>query len=904
MKPTMNNNVVVSLLFIATINVISFCNGNSSVGCIETERNALLRFKQDLHDPSNRLASWNIGHTDCCKWAGVVCDNFTGHVLQLSLRNPIDYYSDSDEAYLKSELSGKLNPSLLDLKHLIHLDLSGNDFRGIQIPKHLGFMEKLRYLNLSDTGFTGMVPHQLGNLSNLQHLDLSVNYGLYVDKFSWLSGISLLQNLDLSWTNLSKASGLSLAINSLSFLKVLKLSYSELHHIPPLSSANSSSLTTLDLSSNQFDESFIPSWIFGLRHLVFLNLRENNFQGPIPSGFGNLTSLRFLDLSSNHFNSTIPEWFFGFNLLEYLSLSDNNLQGRISSSLGNLTQIKTLDLSYNEGLEGKIPRSFERLCNLRSISLSGINLSLEIPQVLDVIPNCVTFELESLELGVSQLTGQLTDQLGRLKNLITLVLRFNNISGPLPSIIGEFHFLKNLDLSYNNLEGFVPLSLGQLSSLEYLRLSQNKLIGTLSQFHFVNLTKLIGFYAYENSLILKFSPNWVPPFQLRYLQLRSCHLGPKFPSWLRSQKYLSFLDISNTRIVDTIPDWFWKSISQYSDLSLSHNQIYGEIPNLTGNNSHHFLLDLSSNNFSGQIPLLSLNITVLDLSNNALSGSIFQFICHGKNMSKGMEFLKLSKKNLSGEIPDCWNMNWSSLVGLNLSHNKFTNSLPKSMGSLISLQSLNLRNNKLSGAIPMSFKNCTELLAFDIGENEFVGNIPIWIGEAFSKMVFLNFRSNKFHGMLPTELCHLSSLHILDLAYNNLSGTIPRCINNFTSMKTLNSSAKNNIYYRWGIVEDVSIMMKGVMVEYNQILNLVRSIDISKNYFSGHIPVEMTNLEALQSLNLSYNLFTGRIPENIGAMRSLEALDFSENQLSGEIPQGVAMVGLESVTTSAIWLRD
>ncbi|KAJ4705720.1 LRR receptor-like kinase family protein [Melia azedarach] len=82
-------------------------------------------FKQDLHDPSNRLASWNIGHTDCCKWAGVVCDNFTGHVLQLSLRNPIDYYSDSDEAYLKSELSGKLNPSLLDLKHLIHLDLSG-----------------------------------------------------------------------------------------------------------------------------------------------------------------------------------------------------------------------------------------------------------------------------------------------------------------------------------------------------------------------------------------------------------------------------------------------------------------------------------------------------------------------------------------------------------------------------------------------------------------------------------------------------------------------------------------------------------------------------------------------------------------------------------------------------------
>ncbi|KAJ4706580.1 Leucine-rich repeat receptor protein kinase [Melia azedarach] len=889
----MNNNVVVSLLFIATINIISFCNGNSYVGCIETERNALLQFKQDLKDPSNRLASWNISHTDCCKWAGVVCDNFTGHVLQLSLRNPLNPYSKSFweigskvEAYLQSRLAGKFNPSLLDLKHLIHLDLSGNYFQGIQIPKHLGFMEKLRYLNLSSAGFAGMVPHQLGNLSNLQHLDLSLNYDLYVDKFSWLSGISLLQNLDMSQTNLSKASGLSLAINSLSFLKVLKLSDCQVHHIPPLSSTNSSSLTTLDLSGNQFDDSFIPSWVFGLRHLVFLDLKENMFQGPIPSGLGNLTSLRFLDLSYNNFNSTIPEWFFGSNLLEYLSLSSNSLQGRISSGLGKLTQIKTLDLSYNEGLEGKIPRSFERLCNLRSISLSGINLSLEIPQVLDVIPNCVTFELESLEFEASQLTGHLIDQLGRFKNLVTLDLSSNNISGPLPSVIGEFQFLKNLDLSYNNLEGFVPLSLGQLSSLESLYLSQNKLIGTLSQFHFVNLTKLIVFDASKNSLILKFNPNWVPPFQLRFLQLRSCHLGPKFPLWLRSQKYMYHLDISNAGIIDTIPYWFWKSISQYNELFLSHNQIYGEIPNLTGNNSYLFFLDLSSNNFSGQIPLLSLNITILDLSNNALSGSIFRFICSGKNTSIRMRFLKLSENLLSGEIPDCWNMNWPYLLGLNLSHNKFTNSLPMSIGNLSSLQSLNLRSNKLSGAIPMSFKNCTKLLAFDIGENEFVGNIPTWIGEAFSQMVVLNFRSNKFHGMLPIELCRLSSLHILDLAYNNLSGTIPRCINNFTAMKRLNNSDGSTIYYIQDIVEDVSIMMKGVMVEYNQILNLVRSIDISMNYFSGHIPVEVTNLEALQSLNLSYNLLVGRIPKNIGAMRSLESLDFSENQLFGEIPQG------------------
>lgn len=74
------------------------------------------------------------------------------------------------------------------------------------------------------------------------------------------------------------------------------------------------------------------------------------------------------------------------------------------------------------------------------------------------------------------------------------------------------------------------------------------------------------------------------------------------------------------------------------------------------------------------------------------------------------------------------------------------------------------------------------------------------------------------------------------------------------------------------------------MDEYSSILNLVRIIDLSKNNVSGEIPIEMTNLKALQSLNLSYNFHTGRIPRTIGAMTSIESLDLSGNQLSGENP--------------------
>ncbi|KAL5735972.1 hypothetical protein ACOSQ2_030760 [Xanthoceras sorbifolium] len=629
------------LLSIATIN-FGFCNGSTYVGCIESERQALLSFKQDLKDPSNRLASW-IGDGDCCNWAGVDCHNVTGHVLQLQLRNPHLEYLTYDffpnltlyEAYKRSKLGGKINPSLLNLKHLKHLDLSFNDFEGNQIPGFLGSMQSLRYLNLSRAGFHGMIPQQLGNLSNLQYLDLHYHYFLNSD-LRWITGLSLLKHLDLSYVNLSKASHHWKMINSLPFLEVLRLSYCQLQHLPQIPLANFSSLTTLDLSYNEFGNSLMPSWVFGLSRLVFLDLSVNSFEGPIVDEVGNLTSLRHLDLSSNHFNSSIPNWLSNFTRLEYLSLSYNDLQGYISSALGNLTSIITLDLSHNR-LEGRIPTSFGRLCNLRSISLSFLNLNSNISDVLDIFLGCVSARLELLDLSNCQLHGNLTDQLGRFKNLKTLNLHNNSICGP------------------------IPLFLGEVSSLRSLYISKNKLNGTLSEIHFSNLTRLVGFDASDNSqIVLEINSDWVPPFQLEMLCLRSCQMGPHFPSWLHSQKFLSSLDISNSGISDAIPNWFWNSLSQILLLNLSHNQIHQEIPKFTYA-SQIRILDLSSNEFFGPLPHISFDVGfILDLSNNALTGSIFQFLCYGTDESKTTSILNLENNSLSGEVPDCW-MNWKNL---------------------------------------------------------------------------------------------------------------------------------------------------------------------------------------------------------------------------------------------------
>ncbi|XP_044464426.1 receptor-like protein EIX1 [Mangifera indica] len=894
---------IVAFLFlsIATIN-LGFCNGSSNHsylhGCIESERRALLRFKNDLKDSSKRLASWTSGDGDCCTWAGVLCDNFTGHVLQLHLGNPnsiyiLDHASEADyEAFQRSKLVGKINPSLIELKQLIHLDLSFNDFQGIEIPKFLGSMKNLIYLNLSGAGFQGMIAHQIGNLSNLQYLDLNVDH-LSVDNLRWLSGLSLLKYLDLSSVNNIDDSDWLSVVNTLPSLLVLKLSDCGLRneHLV-LSTVNFSSLTFLDLSYNELEDSFIFSWVLGQGSLVFLDLSYNSLSGPIPDGLQNMTSLRHLDLSWNNFNSTKPTgWWHQFVHLEYLFLQQNFLKGTIPEDLGNLTSLKVLDLSSNFQLEWRIPRSWGSLCNLISFSLSGVNLlSQDISEIFDIFLGCAFKKLELLDLKFCRISGKLTSKLGKFKNLKRLFLGFNSISGHISSSLGELSSLIRLNLFHNNLSGSIPESLGKLSSLEYLDISYNSLNGFVLPIHFENLSKLSIFYASGNSLTMKVDPDWLPPFQLESLYLASCKLGPHFPSWILSQKYLVDLDISNSGISDLIPSRFWKYISGLQFLNLSRNQIYGVIPDLYEVPSS---LDFSWNNLSGQLPFISFNVLLLDLSNNYISGSIKYFLCSRMNKSKQMKILSLENNLLSGELPDCW-MHWKNLTVLKLNNNKFIGSLPSSMGSLSSLQSLHLRNNCFSGIIPVSFRGLTQLITLDLGENNFFGKVPRWIGERFSSLMILNLRSNKFHGHLPMKLCCLSSLQVLDLADNNLDGSIPKCINDFSAMVTIYHSPSFTIRYYAshyqvaGTLEDAIVAVKGKLMEYNTILYLVRNIDLSNNKFTGEIPVEVTELKGLQSLNLSHNFLTGKIPENIGEMKSLESIDFSVNQLRGNIPESMS----------------
>ena len=89
--------------------------------CTRVEWGALTDPKRGL-DGSPRAT----GADECCLWPGVGCNNRTGRAVRIDLRVP-----DSNDA---SKLSGTFSSSTIYLEDLEYLDLSGNDFRGAQIP--------------------------------------------------------------------------------------------------------------------------------------------------------------------------------------------------------------------------------------------------------------------------------------------------------------------------------------------------------------------------------------------------------------------------------------------------------------------------------------------------------------------------------------------------------------------------------------------------------------------------------------------------------------------------------------------------------------------------------------------------------------------------------------------------
>ncbi|OAY71774.1 Receptor-like protein 12 [Ananas comosus] len=829
-------------------------------GCFEIEREALLTFKAGIIDTGGRLSSW-AGRDCCSTWKGVVCDNNTGHIVKLNLQNNYNCDANSSDCALR----GEINPSLLVLSHLSRLDLSRNDFGGISIPKFIGSLKSLMHLDLSISNFSGKIPEQLGNLSNLRYLDLSksdflcttpaqlnnlsrlhtlnlsdafASYKPCVDNLSWLSRLSSMRVLDLSFQNLSDATDWLEVVNTLHFLTELFLSGSRLTNIPT-----------------------------SLSHV-------------------NFTSLKFLDISDNGpFNTTLPTWLWNLTKLSYLDLRYSGLHGKIPDSLGNLTSLNMLLLGSND-FDGSIPRSIQNMCNLVSIDFSSIGIGGDIAELVGPL-HCSWKNMEELALENNKLHGSLFGWLEEMKNLSVLDLSNNSLAGPIPSGIGRLSNLLWLDLSYNSLQGVISEAhFANLSNLKILFLKSNSLIIDVDN-------KWIPPFQLQNLALdsCQFShpqfPAWLRwQMQIYDLTLSNTGIRDTVPEWFWNLPY-EYLDLSHNQIRGKLPLSLQLTILEW--LILRSNKLEGPIPSLPNSLQ---VLDLSENSISGPFlsPISNMSqLSYLLLSSNQINGSIPSYICK----QNFLEVLDLSNNSLSGELPQCWKN--SSFLILDLSNNNLVGEIPSSIDSLCSLTSLHLNNNNFYGELPLELQHCNSLVLLDLSSNKFTGEIPTWIGENLEYLAILQLRSNMFVGEIPSELAQLTYLQFLDLSHNNLTGSIPRSFGNFRAMIYNTTQHDGNIYTvdetlftAIDYSNNLLVVIKGEEYQYSTTIYLLKVMDLSNNNLSGQIPEEIVALGLLQSLNLSGNHLTGVIPEKLGDMRSLESLDLSLNELQGAIPQSLS----------------
>ncbi|CAA0809874.1 Leucine-rich receptor-like protein kinase family protein [Striga hermonthica] len=549
--------------------------------CLKVEKQALMEIKKQLIDPLNYLESWKDSDSDSdspCRFYGVLCDQETGLVTEISLDN--------------KSLSGTISPSISALKNLTSLVLPYNRISGA-LPTELQSCVNLKKMNVSGNYLNGTVP-DLSSLKNLEVLDLCDND--FTGPFpAWLGNLT--------------------------------------------------SLTSLSLGDNDFDEGEIPDTIGNLRNLYYLFLAGSNLRGEIPESLSGLEALGTLDICRNKISGEFPRWIDKLKNLFKIELYLNNLTGTLPDRIADLTLLQEFDISVNQ-LSGEIPRRMGNLTRLTIFHVFRNNFSGEIPAGFGEMRNLVSFGIY-----MNRFTGLFPPNLGRYSPLNSIDISQNGFSGPLPKYLCQLGSLKKLLAIENEFSGGFPENYADCPTLQRLRVSSNRLEGPVS------------------------SRVWALP---------NVHM----------------MDFSNNNFSGGISGDHIGVALQLQELILSNNGFSGELPKELGKASLIERISLSNNKFSGKIPpeLGGLKqITSIQMDSNKFTGSIPPELATCPRLVD----LNLASNFLTGQIPSVFSK-MTSLNALNLSRNGLTGSIPSGFDKL-RLSLVDLSYNRLSGKVPPYF---------------------------------------------------------------------------------------------------------------------------------------------------------------------------------------------------------
>jgi hypothetical protein len=176
-----------------------------------------------------------------------------------------------------------------------------------------------------------------------------------------------------------------------------------------------------------FEYAGIPSAISQLTKLLEYDCSFTLYAGPLQgSTFAPLTNLVYLDIRGNTYNSPLPEELITLPELKFLYAGFSSLQGDLGF-VHRMPKIVEMWLDDNPSMKGTIPTTIGLASTLAGFGVTNCALFGPLPTEIGNM-----LKLEVLWLYDNHLTGDIPTELNNLKNLRILNLQKNDLLGELP----------------------------------------------------------------------------------------------------------------------------------------------------------------------------------------------------------------------------------------------------------------------------------------------------------------------------------------------------------------------------------------------------------------------------------------------------------------------------------------
>lgn len=840
---------------------------------------------------------------------------------------------------------GQKQPVGKRLSQLANLSLSNNLLQGI--PYFVVSLSQLQALNLEKNIFLTALPVELGRLSNLTELRLTLQTSKGENQFTSppqeILELSMERAvLDPTGANILKEGSARVLTQYLRMIDDAKKSRRlyhmnmglkefapELHIAAVLSTASDATLEDRIAEENMRDkmQRMYLEPIGRLLDLTFLYVSRNQLK-KLPASVGNLTHLVHLSAEHNLLEK-LPRSIGNLHKLREISAGHNKID-KLPNSIGECSSLVRLTLHHNAIRQ--LPKDIGKCTKLQLLRMSENHL-VELPSEIGELRALTVAELSSNRID------KLPDSISKLTRLELLHLEQNMLLA-LPEEIGNCVAIGSLCLQNNRLTQ-LPLSLGSITRLSILHLDDNE------DLSFPPPQVISRGIQMVRSFLNKFRSSG----RTKALALPGMRL-PHLPDPALDCPSLTSIDVSFNDIGD-LP----KQVDLFQDLlelRLQHNRLRS-LPDSIGNlpslrlihASHNFLstlpptivkltdltdLSIECNNLK-MLPLAIgglLNLTVFGISGNPLLEPPDDVINSIDSDRLSYNYLRRIYDSLSSNelvlqdiglraipIPI---LDIVTLESVLLDRNKIA-SIPEEFGALANLKRLSMEDNRLQNLHPC-FEELQKLetlvlsgnllKTFDsvivelrsLKELRLDNNAIISLPERIDKLSNLTslIVTNNPIIQVPQSLCRVTSL--TELAFDSTKiRRLPMTLGYLTSLQSMELDFEEMEQPRPEICcagfEELMAYMGRYLEAYetSSFQTIGKGLlEIPTEFFSfKHINNKKILSDVLTSLNLSKNHLS-RLPKEFVRLSRMTELDLSYNNLNrvqGEICWLTGLVKLE-----------